>query len=44
MTDSVIILSIIALPCVVFLLWCLTPWGRRGALPRGAGDGLRLIT
>lgn len=29
MTDSIIILSIIALPCVVFLLWCLTPWGRR---------------
>ena len=27
--EAIFVLSVIGLPCVVFLLWCLTPWGRR---------------
>ena len=25
--EAIFVLSVIGLPCVVFLLWCLTPWG-----------------
>ncbi len=27
--DAIIVLSMIGLPCVIFLLWCLTPQGRK---------------